>query len=408
MTSRGEDRSGQGPRDWTPVGAPGRKETAIANADVSLPSVDTGQLEEVVRLALDAPAATVDEGWDYRPLTGGFGNGTGIWHLAGSARVGPDRHPWALVLKSLPNGAGAPAWDDPRREAHAYRSGLLTALPGGLVAPRCYAVEDRPDGATWLWLEEIANDPAPWSDEQFARAAECLGRFNGAYLADAPLPSAPWMSRGRLRHSVEASGAAVVDLPRLAGDGAHDLVRRIYPPSQVAAITRLWDEHETFLAALDRLPRTFCHLDAFHRNLLGRAAPAPASWPVAVDWAFAGIGTVGEELVPLVLMPVLLEGRVARRLDAVCFAAYLAGLRAAGWTGDPALVRLGYTVAAALRYPVGTLWSFLPFIADPAFHPDFARSMGRPAAEAAAAYDAFWQIQNELAEEARSLLPLVA
>lgn len=373
----------------------------------SLPLLDDGRLEAVVRLALDAPAATVDEGWSWRPLTGGFGDGTGIWHLAGSARAGRARQPWALVLKSLPNGAGAPAWDDPRREAYAYRSGLLATLPGGLTAPRCYAVEDRPDGAAWLWLEDIASDPAPWSDEQFARAAECLGRFNGAWLAGAPLSSAPWMSRGRLRHSVEASGPAVADLPRLAGDAANILVRRIYPPSQIAAITRLWDEHERFLAALDRLPRTFCHLDAFPRNLLGEPGSATARWPVAVDWAYTGIGAVGEELAPLVLMPVLLEGRVARRLDAVCFAAYLEGLRAAGWTGDPALVRLGFTVAAALRYPVGTLWSFLPFIADPASHAGFARSMGRPMAETVVAYAAYWRFQNELAEEARSLLPLV-
>lgn len=375
----------------------------MADAEVSLPLINTGQLEAVVRLALDAPAATVDEGWRWRPLTGGFGDGTGIWRLAGAARAGPDRRPWAVVLKSLPPGAGAPAWDDPRREAAAYRSGLLTTLPGGLTAPRCYAVQDRPDGATWLWLEDIASDAAPWSDAHFAHAAECLGRFNGAWLAEASLPSAPWLSRDRLRHAVEASGPAVASLPRVAGTGANDVVRGIYPPSEIAAITRLWAEHEQFLAALDRLPRTFCHLDAFPRNLLGKRE----SPPVAVDWAYAGIAAVGEELVPLVLMPVLLEGRVARRLDDVCFAAYLTGLRAAGWTGEPALVRLGFTVAAALRYTLGQLWSFLPFIADPASHLAFARSMGRPMAETVVAYGAFWQCQNELAEEARSLLPLV-
>src|SRR6476469_2355785 len=120
MTSRGENRVGQEPRDWTPVGIPGQQESRMENE--SLPLLDDGRLEAVVRLALDAPAATVDEGWSWRPLTGGFGDGTGIWHLAGSARAGRARQPWALVLKSLPNGAGAPAWDDPRREAYAYRS----------------------------------------------------------------------------------------------------------------------------------------------------------------------------------------------------------------------------------------------------------------------------------------------
>ena len=42
-----------------------------------------------------------------------------------------------------------------RRELEAYRSGLLTEGAGGLAAPHCYGVEERPDGAVWLWLEDV-------------------------------------------------------------------------------------------------------------------------------------------------------------------------------------------------------------------------------------------------------------
>ena len=40
------------------------------------------------------------------------------------------------------------AWDYPAREGLSYGLGLLAALPGGLTAPRCLAVETQPDGTS--------------------------------------------------------------------------------------------------------------------------------------------------------------------------------------------------------------------------------------------------------------------
>lgn len=381
----------------------------MSDTELFLPAVDDAQLAAVIRAALDEPSATVEDGWTCRPLTGGWGEGVaGIWRLDGSVRVHARRRPWSLVLKSLRRGDGTLAWDDPCREAHAYRSGLLATLPGGLAAPRCFAVEDLPDGTTWLWLEAIDDDSAPWPEEQFPLAAERLGRFNGAFLAGAPLPSAPWLSRDWLRHFVEASGPAVADLPRLTGAGASDVSRRMFPPRRVATLLRLWDERELYLAALDRLPPTLCHHDAFRGNLLGRPG-STTMWPVAIDWAFTGIGAVGEDLVPLVHMALVFEaGREPRRLDAACFAGYVKGLRTAGWEGDEARARLGYTAAATLRYTVGVLRLVLPAVVDPALHVASLEMMGLTEAGYAAALDAFWAYTDELAAEARSLLPLVA
>ena len=100
---------------------------------------------------------------------------------------------------------------------------------------------------------------------------------------------------GWLRDFVEPSGPTVANLERLAGPGASSLARQLYPPSVVTEIARLWMERERFLAALDWLPQTFCHLDAFQRNLLIRAGPE-GEQVVAIDWAYAGRGAVGEEL----------------------------------------------------------------------------------------------------------------
>ena len=308
------------------------------------------------------------------------------------------------------DGADPGAWDYPAREGLAYGSGLLAALPGGLAAPRCLAVEAQPDGTTRLWLEAVTDaHPGPWPLDRYAWVARRLGRFNGAYLAGAPLPDQPWLSRGWLRSWVEASGPAVAELEHLAGPGGPPLLRQLYPPPVVAELRRLWDERERFLTALDRLPRTFCHHDAFRRNLLVRAGPEGEEL-VAVDWAYAGHGAVGEELGQLVVASLFFfetVGIAPRELDAACFAGYVAGLREAGWAGDERLVRLGFTAAAALRHTIGLLRLMLPVVTDPALRPVVEDMFGRPLEEVVEAWAELWPFQFGLAEEARALLPVV-
>src|SRR4051794_13406609 len=51
-------------------------------------------------------------------------------------------------------------------------------------------------------------------------------------------------------------------------------------------------------------------------------------------------------------------------LDALAFDGYLAGLQDAGWQARPELARLGYTVAATMRYGIGTIW-LMPSFLDP-------------------------------------------
>jgi hypothetical protein len=174
--------------------------------------------------------------------------------------------------------------------------------------------------------------PGPWPLDRYACAARELGRFQGAYLTGTPVPDQPWLSRGWLRNFVEPSGPDVAALERLAGSDASPLERMLYPPSVVLEINRLWTERERFLTALDRLPQTFCHLDAFRRNLLHRAGPEGEE-VVAIDWSYAGHGAVGQDLGQLVVASLQFfetVGIAPRDLDAACFAGYVAGLREAG------------------------------------------------------------------------------
>jgi hypothetical protein len=131
---------------------------------------------------------------------------------------------------------------------------------------------------------------------------------------------------------------------------------------------------------------------------------------VALDWAYVGHGAVAEDLVPLVVGSLVFfeaEGFAPGDLETACFAAYVAGLREAGWAGDERLVRLGFTAAAALRYTVGTLRLVLPGVTDPALYPVMEALFRRPLAEVVEAWAELWPFQRGLAEEARALLPLV-
>jgi len=373
--------------------------------------IEAAALESLVRGALGQPAAVLEGGWSCRPLGGGGGEGLGLYQVTGSARVGSATLPWGLVLKVCGGAEGDQrAWGYPPREALAYGSDLLGALPGGLAAPRCLAIEGQPDGATRLWLEAVADDmPGPWPLDPYLAVAHSLGRFNGSYLAGVPLPTYPWLSQGWLRGFVEAAGPSVATLARLAAPDGPPLVQRCFPPPIVAEVRRLWDERDPLLAALDRLPRTLCHHDAFRRNLMLRRR-SDGDTLLAIDWSYVGIGAVGEELGPLVLASLLFFETAAgapRDLDATCFAGYVAGLRAAGWAGDVRLVRLGFTAAAALRYIVGTLRLILPVLADPALHPVAAGIFGQPLANVVDAWVELWPFQVGLAEEARALLPLI-
>ena len=73
-------------------------------------------------------------------------------------------------------------------------------------------------------------------------------------------------------------------------------MRRVYPPDLIDSLLRMWAQRKQFLDALDRLPETLCHFDAFRRNLFARRTPDGLGRTVVIDWAFVGIGAVGQDI----------------------------------------------------------------------------------------------------------------
>jgi len=158
----------------------------------------------------------------------------------------------------------------------------------------------------------------------------------------------------------------MVQLPTLLD---HPLVQRLCPPTVAPRLLRLWDNRDLLLDVLDRLPQTLGHHDVWRPNAVLRAQADGGEQLVLLDWGFTGTGALGHD--PGHLAGSLIDApditlRHAQDLDHQVFDGYTAGLREAGWQGNTATVRLGYTAALAVR----SLFSNLPLFLGAALRED--------------------------------------
>ncbi len=154
--------------------------------DLEAGDIDKDFLTPIVRNALKDDSAEVLE-FNCQTILGGLEAGSQVIRYQGKARTKDQVTPWSLIQKSIAYSA---EHDDPggthywKREALGYQSGLIEKLPGGVTAPRCYAVTERPGKGIWIWLEEVQDEVGTkWPLEQYREAARLLGQMNGAYLA---------------------------------------------------------------------------------------------------------------------------------------------------------------------------------------------------------------------------------
>jgi hypothetical protein len=232
-------------------------------------------IEEVARIVIGvADAGPID--WSVQALGGGvtedIGASGGIRRVAGTAWHLGRAIEWSVIVKILLRqevvvGDYRPQRNDPRafdywrREADAYDSGLLADLGGGLLAPRCFRIDDLGDEVL-LWLEDVPDDgPSEWSFDRYRLAAFHLGQFNGHYLDGGSLPSRPWLSRAASARGLQPAAGASSGCARSGGrascrrGSAMILSRHRAPLLQKDRRWQLWSR---------RL--TLCHHDAHRRN----------------------------------------------------------------------------------------------------------------------------------------------
>jgi hypothetical protein len=389
--------------------------------------LDRAELTTIVRRALENDRVDVDA-WDVRRLGYDCTNPVsgGVHRIVGTARDSQRRVSWSLIHKAvrspagvtMPNGDVVPrdVPDGPsffgnwKREPQAYGAGLLDDLPGGVTAPRCFGVSERTDGTIWLWLEEIGNgQEIRWTPERCALAARTLGRFNGAYLSGRPVPVHPCLGGGWLRSWLSVRVALLMEEIRSADAWNHSLVRSVFPQPVIDRVLRLWADRGVFLDGLDRLPHTFCHRDAFRSNLCLSREGDRRERIVAIDWAYAGLGPLGEEIAPLIAAVPASDGPELAPwiVEAPVFEGYLQGLSDAGWRDGAWSVRFGYAASAALRYTFITVAEMLSDARGEGGYASIEQRRGLPIEQVMEHQAALTHFLLGLANEARALLPMV-
>ena len=278
----------------------------------------------------------------------------GVWRLGSGERsiivkvVGPPSEP--------SDSSGDPddrtAIHDWRREAEILGGGLPGAYrAAGLRGPHLLRRVDGPEvGEISLWLEDLPGRAGrDWTPGELAGVARRLGRAQGLLALEQAAERPPvWASSAFIRRYLEAIDGRV-DWALLddADEWTAAEAAGFEAPGLRDAARALRDCRETLLELVEAGPRTICHLDVWPNNLF----PLPDE-TVLIDWAFAGVGGLGEDLgnlVPDAVFDELIPASRLAELDRTVFDAYLEGLRLGGWDGDPRLVRRTMC-AAAVKY----------------------------------------------------------
>ena len=369
----------------------------------------------MVGLALDLPGFHIDD-WRCSPLSGHISNPAtgGIFRVSGTGGNNERRSDWSLILKIVHLTEEAPPnWGTDllhfgywKREALAYRSGMLVDLTNDLQAPQCLAVVERLDGSVWIWLEEVAENSAlPWSVARFGLAARHFGEWQGSYLAGRQLPEAPWLKPGWLQSWINHF-QFLADYIGRREFWDHPLVQYAFPNPVEERVLQLWSERDLWLSILDRMPHTVCHFDLWRPNMLACRDSDGHERTVALDWQCVGLGPAGEvgNLLVTSLMNLEVDAEDATELDCALWTGYLAGMRKAGWAGDPREVRFCYAAYPVLRWAlVFPMLMILPCVLVPDRRAEAETKYGKSIQQLLKEWAGALYFLLDLADEARRL-----
>lgn len=319
----------------------------------------------------EAEIATID----CRTLGEGFADamagGDGLLFHSGTARTSRGEQDFQMVEKIcrvLPTGRDPGSWLYWKREALAYESGFLDATWSGMRAPECFGVAYTDEPAARVFIEAVAEPQPDWNTRTFAQASHALGRFNATNIGMPDVNKHSWMAVGRAHSWTDAARVNLDSLDALKTD---PVVSQWLAGSNFERTADLWRNIGRLRNALQDLPKCFCHHDAFKRNLLFRKDADSKTDIVAIDWAFAGHGVIGEELAAMVgasLTFLEFEPADADEMIDIIFSNYVRGLKDAGWKGSSSDVRLGFCATTAMIFALGALGPWLPLLQDPKMH----------------------------------------
>ena len=190
-------------------------------------------------------------------------------------------------------------------------------------------------------LSRVASGP-PTSTR---RQPVISGEAQGAYVIEGALPRHAWLGRDWLRWYLRQRDG---DLALLSDPAAWRApsAKRWLSPFGGDALLGMRADQDRFLAALDGMPRTICHLDLHPGNLFGTDAGT-----VVIDWSFVGIGALGEDVGNLVADACLdfhVDGEDLDDVFAAVLEGYAEGLRA--YTVPTERLELAMRATIAAKY----------------------------------------------------------
>ncbi len=378
----------------------------------TLKNLDPALLLDPVRRDQRSPSFESAD-WDVQPISHAviMDSTGGLFRFSGHGSDNYGVKPWSIVLKVL-SGTNDPNDDITnifywKREALAFESGQLEALPNAIRLPRYYGRIEREDGV-WLWMEHLVDhSPRRWSLGDFQRAMRQFGRFGGAYLNGTPLPQASWLSKSSYRSGFRDGGGWKTFMNPASENSAwkHPIVQRSFSEAVKARALGAMAEIDRFCDAADRLPQVFCHKDLNRRNLMFCTTPEDQEELVVIDWAWCGSGALGIDA-----SWTLVDGLYfldfsfteANALEATIFEGYLSGLRDVGWTGDERLARLGYLIPLAIWSATLPGWAAMMLGHD--LEADTMPMYGHKAPDVLATWIALEDFLLERTDQARALL----
>ncbi|MDO0925048.1 phosphotransferase [Streptomyces sp. TG1A-8] len=332
----------------------------------AVPDLSAGELREPVRALLADPAAVVrdfrcepirydswsraSEGLYVVRGTASSGGRAAVWELV-LKQVG--YHPWTPgredLARQIDDGGDGPAdWSYWRREALALASPLLGAAGGRFAAVRCLGTVPLPGDRLRLWLERVGGTPGEaWTAGDLLDTAECLGGFHARSLRSRPAHR-PWWCRPFVEQAALQGRFALIERVAEASRSVDPAVRRLFPPTTVAALRELSRRHDGAVRTLRSLPAGLVHRDLTPRNLFRSGMRT-----TAIDWGQVGLGPAGEDLATLVLSSAVaadLGPEDTSALAAAATARHRAGMAAEGAPCDPQAVTLAFRLVAAYHF----------------------------------------------------------
>jgi hypothetical protein len=322
-----------------------------------LKEIDRAILTEVVRKDQHNPDLVLLD-WLIEPLSHEkiIDTTGGLFCFSGQCQGEQGIQPWKVVMKCINNPvqwAQEPrGWAYWKRECLAFQSGILERLPPGIRAPRYYGVmENENEAGVCIWIEHIRETTGKhWSVDYFQRTARQLG-IAQAYLQKNPLSDQPWFSQYFFRNVwvVDNFWSGFMNPASEENAWKSPIVQRGFDDHHKARLLQLLAEKERFFDVNERLPQVLCHFDASRRNFMwSRSRQTGEEELVGVDWAFTGIGGLGNDLGQLIGTSLYFfeySPSDAETLEAAVFDGYLAGLAEKSVAVDARLVRLGYLIS---------------------------------------------------------------